>query len=125
MAERIYDALSPPQFFDGETDSWIEYQRQEQIDELLYLLRFALWFGKIASTVTRKRGRQREWLVDDLIRQIGIWYRESTGIVPPKSMTSGPFVDVVEDLVAAVFPSREYRRIGDLVRNSHRRFGRR
>ena len=121
-AEEIYDRL---RFLPGwKLDDDDDFARWERIADLLHVLQFNLFFGEAASQLKHKRGRPREWAVDQLIAALGVWYWEATGQRPPTSMNKGPFVRFVEELLVSVYPSRSESSIGDLVRNSHRRYRR-
>ncbi len=132
-AGEICDGLAYKPAWDVHDD----YTREDRIDELIYVVRFHEFTRSVKDQSEpnrkRKRGRPREWLIDDLVVQIGFWYvgaaggRQKTGgrrrgFMFPTSAREGPLVRLVEELVVMLYPERAGTAIGELVRHAVRRY---
>ncbi len=132
-AGEIYDGLAHLPGWDGDRDGYI---REERIDDLVNIVRFHEFTRSVKgqAKLNRKRGRPREWLIDDLIIQIGAWYMDAAGgrqktggrrrdrYMFPTSTRDGPFVRIVEEIVVMLYPERAGTAIGELVRHAVRRY---
>ena len=65
-----------------------------------------------------KAGRRRDWMRKTLIATLAHLYEDATERRAPRRTSSGPFLRLVEDVLAIVEPSMTHRYVRDIVRRA-------